>query len=203
VIVTITVNSLTCLTLVGFPTPESEQTMDVTMDDPAKRPLEDPLMIARFKKFPEGGAERKLLKEWLGSSSKAAQEWMEDVDQAKTLFQTKNTQKRSLTARDVNIIKDYLGIQDDIREIFSSRGVQPKVLKTLFSDPKDYDVKPCSEDSLTYLLCQSYIDILIGMCYLSTHSTPLDSLNGSDITAAANVADDGYQSISPLQSLKK
>ena len=175
---------------------------DVVMDDPAKRPLEDSMM-ARFKEFPKGGAERKLLEEWLSSSSKAAQEWVEGVDQAKTLLHTQDTKKRSLTARDINHIKAYLGIQDDIRKTFSSQGVELGVLKTLFSDPKDYDVKPCSDDSLTYLLRQTHIDILIGMCYLCTLSTPLDSLNSSDITATAEVADDGYDSISPSQSLTK
>jgi len=175
---------------------------DVVMDDPAKRPLEDSMM-ARFKEFPKGGAERKLLEEWLSSSSKAAQEWVEDVNVSKSTLRARDAMNLPLTARDMNNIKDYLGIQDDIRKTFSSRGVELGVLKTLFSDPKDYDVKPCSDDSLTYLLHQTHIDILIRMCYLCTLSTPLDSSNNSDINAAAEVADDGYDSISPSQSRTK
>lgn len=154
------------------------------MDDPVKRSMADPRMIARFQRFPEGGAERKLLEDWLSGSSKAAQAWVIYVDTAKYYLQIKDARKHSLTTHDMDDIKDFLGIQDDIRKTFSSRGVEPEVLKTLFGDPIDYDVRPCSDDSLIYLLRQSHIDILIGMCHLS------------------DVVYDGYDSISPSQSLK-
>ena len=172
------------------------------MDDPAEHLLADPLMIARFEKFPNGGAERKLLEHWLSGSSKAAQAWVVKVNASKYLLQVQDDMNLSLTADDMNNFKSLLGIQDDVRKTLLARGVEPEVLKTLFGDPREYHVKPCSDDSLTYLLRQDHIDILIGMCHLCTHSTLLDSLNSSDITAAAEVADDGYDSVSPSQSLK-
>jgi hypothetical protein len=101
------------------------------------------------------------------------------------------------------IIKGHVGIRNDIRENFSSQDIEPKVLKTLFGDSIDYDVKPCPDDSLIDLLNENYIDVLIGMCHLCTHSILLDSLNSFDITAAAKVAYNGYDSISPSQSLTK
>jgi hypothetical protein len=174
---------------------------DVVMDDSAKHPLTDPLMIARFENFPSDGAERKLLENWLSGS---AQRWVFNVNAAKSLLQVIDTTNLSLTARDMHNFKSLLGIDGDIRKTFSSQGVEPEVLKTLFGDPREYHVEPCSDDSLTYLLRQNHdIDILIGMCHLSTHSTPLDSLNSSDITTAAEVVYDGYDSISPSQSLNK
>jgi len=176
---------------------------DAVVDDPVKRPPADPLMITRFERFSDGGAERRLLEDWLSGSSKAAQDWVDSVNASRDLLELREAKKRSLTAQDMNYFRGHLGIQDgDIRKTFSSRGVEPEVLKTLFGDPIDYDVKPCSDDSLIYLLRQDHIDILIGMCHLSTHSIPLDSLNSFDITAAAKVAYDSYDSISPSQSLK-
>jgi hypothetical protein len=176
---------------------------DAVMDDPTKRPLADPVMTARFKKFPEGGAERQLLEDWLSGSSKAARTWVIKVNASKNMLQVTDTMNLLSTARDIHNFKSLLGTDDDIRKTFSSQGVEPEVLKTLFGDPIDYDVKPCPDDSLTDLLRRSHIDILIGMCYLCTHSTVLDPLNSSDITAAAEVVYDGYETISPSQSLTK
>jgi hypothetical protein len=78
---------------------------------------------------------------------------------AKIFLQTMDAMNLSLTADDMNNLKGLLGIQDDIRKTFSSRGVEPKVLKTLFGDPKDYHVRPCSDDSLTYLLRNFSVNI--------------------------------------------
>jgi len=139
-----------------LPTSESEQTMmdteDAVMGDAAESPLADPFIIARVENFPDGGVERKLLEDWLNGSSKAAQAWVANVNASKFLLQTKDANNLSLMARDINNFKGLLGIQDDISKTFSSHGVEPEVLKTLFGDPREYHVKPCSDDSLPYLL---------------------------------------------------
>jgi hypothetical protein len=173
---------------------------DAVMGDPDESPPAHPI-IPGFKTFPKGGAERKLLEDWLRGSSNAAKVWVDNVEASKFILQRNLNKEVPLTAEVMGNIKRILGIQDDIRKTFTSRGIEPEVLNALFGDPIEYDVKPCSDDSLTDLLLQNDIDILIGMCHLCMHSTLLDASNSFNITAAAKIDQVGYDSISPSRSL--
>ena len=166
-------------------------TEDAVMGDPAESPLADPFIIARFEKFLDGGVERKSLGDWLNGSSKAAQAWVLKARAVKSILHSMDDMKLSLTVDDINNFKGLLGIQYDIRKTFSSQGVEPEVLKTLFGDPREYHVKPWARVRTIRCLifsCRSHnINILIGMCHLSTHSTLLNSLKSSDINTAAKI----------------
>ncbi|EDR07710.1 uncharacterized protein LACBIDRAFT_294481 [Laccaria bicolor S238N-H82] len=164
---------------------------NAVMDDSAQHPA-DPLMIARLAQFPKGGAARKSLEDWLSGST--GQRWVGRVNVSKNLIQDGPP-----TTYDMDEVRVLLGTHGDIRKNLSSKGIEAELLKTLCGDPKEYHVQPCSDDSLVYLLSLKDIDLLIGMCHLSMHSTHVDSLKSSDITTAVKI--DSYDSISPSQPL--
>ena len=64
-----------------------------------------------------------------------------NINMLKSILQVRDTMNLSLTAYDMNNFKGLLSIQDDIRKTFSSQGIKPEVLNTLFGDPREYHVQ--------------------------------------------------------------
>lgn len=146
-----------------------DSTNDVIMGDPAVWQHPDLAVNARLQSFVEGGHMRRSLAEWLDDRSRASRHnWRMIIVSSAREFLKGGTITGPLSEDQRGFLTGVW--PQGVRECLASHGMEPGMLKTLFGNPDEYDVRTCSFESLAYLLCHgSDVDLLIGSGIPSMH----------------------------------